>query len=144
VERLGLGSLWSWREAPLRLKEKQVPLWKLRVFKMAKKPERRKEHPIRDLLTYFDQAHRARFGKPYRVLGGKDSKLAKDLLAVYSMADLCRWIDAFFASFDQFIRNSTYAFGVFASCVGKLIAAESPGIQLKPKTVRTLQGIYGD
>lgn len=107
-----------------------------------KKPERRKEHPIRDLLTYFDQAHRVRFGKPYRVLGGKDSKLAKELLAVYVMADLQRWIDAFFASFDQFIRNSTYGFGVFASCIGKLIAAESSAPSLTEKSVRTLKAIY--
>lgn len=106
--------------------------------------EQRKEHPIRDLLTYFDQAYRARFGKPYRVLSGKDSKLAKDLLAVYAMEDLRRWIDAFFASFDRFIRDSTYSFGVFASSVGKLIAAESPAPHLKPKTLRTMQGIYGE
>ena len=108
----------------------------------AKAPK--KEHPIRELLTYFDQAYRARFGKPYRVLGAKDSKLAKELLAVYAMDDLRRWVDAFFASFDQFIRNSTYGFGVFASCLGKLIAGENPGVALKPKSVRTLQGIYGD
>jgi len=104
----------------------------------------KKEHPIKDLLSYFDQAHQHRFGKPYRVLGGKDSKLAKDLLGVYGLDDLRRWIDAFFESFDQFIRNSTYSFGVFASCLGKLIAAESPGVELKAKTVRTLRGIYGD
>ena len=108
----------------------------------AKQPK--KEHPIKDLLSYFDQAYRRRFGKPYRVLGGRDSKTAKDLLAVYSMADLCRWIDAFFETFDQFIRNSTYSFSFFGSQIGKLIAAESPGVALKPKSVRTLQGIYGD
>lgn len=111
---------------------------------MPKERTPKKDHPIRDLLTYFDQAHRVRFGKPYRVLGGKDSKIAKDLLAVYEAVDLRRWIDAFFVSFDQFIRNSTYSFGVFASCLGKLIAAEKPTVSLKPKTVRTLQGIYGD
>ncbi len=104
----------------------------------------KKEHPIKDLLTYFDQAYRVRFGKPYRVLGGKDSKTAKELLEVYEAADLRRWIDAFFQSFDRFIKDSTYSFGVFGSCVGKLIAAESPGLTLKPKTIRTLQGIYGD
>lgn len=108
------------------------------------KPNRRKDHPIRDLLTYFDQAYRRRFGKPYRVLGGRDAKLAQQLLAVYEMSDLQRWIDAFFETFDQFIRNSTYGFNVFSSCIGKLIAAESPAPTLKPKTVRTLQGIYGD
>lgn len=111
---------------------------------MPRTKQPKKEHPIKELLSYFDQAHRARFDKPYRVLGGKDSKLAKDLLAVYALDDLRRWIDAFFASFDQFIRNSTYGFGVFASCLGKLIAAESPGVALKPKTLRTMQGIYGD
>lgn len=104
----------------------------------------KKEHPIKELLTIFDQAHRDRFGVPYRVLGGKDSRLAKSLLEVYSLEDLRRWIAAFFASFDQFIRNSNYGFGVFASCIGKLISAESPGVTLKPKTMRTLQGIYGD
>lgn len=114
------------------------------VFKYMKDLQTKKEHPIKDLLSYFDRAYRARFGKPYRVLGGKDSKLAKELIAVYEIVDLHRWIDAFFISFDQFIRNSTYSFGVFASSVGKLIAAESPGVTLKPKTVRTIRGIYGD
>jgi len=108
----------------------------------AKAPK--KEHPIKDLLSYFDQGFRARFGKPAPIVPGKDAKKAKELLEVYALADLRRWIDAFFESFDQFIRNSTYGFGVFASCVGKLIAAESPGVALKPKTLRTLQGIYGD
>lgn len=111
---------------------------------MVRTPKPKKSHPIKELLSYFDQAFRVRFGQPYRVLGGRDSKLAKGLLETYPMADLCRWIDAFFESFDQFIRNSTYGFGVFASCVGKLIAAEKPAPNIKPKTVRTLQGIYGD
>lgn len=101
-------------------------------------------HPIKALLSYFDQQFRARFGQPYRVRRGHDAKLAQQLLAVYTGDDLQRWIDAFFVSPDTFIRQSTYGFGVFASCVGKLIAAESPGVALKPKTVRTLQGIYGD
>ena len=103
---------------------------------MAKLPERRTDHPVRDLLTIFDQAHRARFnGKPYRVLKGKDPKLARDLLAVpYALDDLARWAQAFFVSDDDFIRNSTYGFGVFAACIGKLIAAESPAPQ-KTKTL---------
>lgn len=104
----------------------------------------KKEHPIKDLLSYFDQQFRARFGKPYRVLGGRDAKLAQQLLAVYEMVDLRRWVDAFFESFDPFIRNSTYGFGVFASCIGKLIAADNPAPQVKPKTLRTIQGIYGN
>lgn len=108
----------------------------------AKTPK--KEHPIKDLLSYFDQAFRLRFGQPCDIVGGRDSKLAKDLLERYPIEDLRRWIDAFFATFDQFIRNSTYSFPVFKSCVGKLIAAETPGPTLKPKTVRTLQGLYGD
>lgn len=108
----------------------------------ASKPK--KEHPIKDLLSYFDQAFRTRFGHPCDIVGGRDSKLAKSLLETYAMADLCRWIDAFFASFDRFIRDSTYSFPVFKSCVGKLIAAEKPAPQIKPKTLRTMQGIYGD
>lgn len=112
---------------------------------MPKERTEKKAHPIREVLTNFDQAHRVRFGKPYRILKGKDPKTAKDLLDVpYSVDDLARWSTAFFESFDPFIRNSTYGFGVFASCLGKLIAAESPGVALKPKTIRTLQGIYGD
>lgn len=113
---------------------------------MAKNKEPKKDHPVREVLTNFDHAHRARFdGKPYRVIKGKDPKTAKDLLDVpYSVDDLARWSTAFFESFDPFIRNSTYSFGVFASCIGKLIAADSPAPQIKPKTLRTLQGIYGD
>lgn len=109
---------------------------------MVRIPKPKKEHPIKELLSYFDQRFRLRFGQPYRVLGGRDSKLAKSLLETYPMADLCRWIDAFFETFDQFIRNSTYGFSVFASCVGKLIASESKAPHLTEKSVRTLKAIY--
>lgn len=106
----------------------------------AKTPK--KEHPIKELLSYFDQAFRARFGYPCDIVGGRDAKLAKELLDRYSFADLCRWIDAFFASFDRFIRDSAYSFPVFKSCVGKLIAAERPAPHLTDKSVRTLRTIY--
>lgn len=111
---------------------------------MPKAKTEKQVHPIKELLSYFDQRFRARFGQPAPIVPGKDAKKAQGLLAVYAIEDLRRWIDAFFASFDQFICGSTYSFGVFASCIGKLIKGETPGATLKPKSVRTLQGIYGD
>jgi hypothetical protein len=79
----------------------------------------------RDLLTAYDTAFRARFGRPCPPLGGKDAKLAKSLIGRYDEADLRRWLDAFFKSRDSFIQGSTYSLGVFSSCLGKIIAADA-------------------
>lgn len=110
---------------------------------MEKTPKAKLVHPIKELLTYFDQAFRAKFGQPAPIVPGKDAKRAKELLERYAFADLCRWIDAFFVSFDTFIRGSAYTFGVFASCIGKLIAEDRPAEHLTEKSARTLKVIYG-
>lgn len=78
-----------------------------------------------DLLRAYDERFRSRFGVPAPIIGGKDAKIAKALLARYDIDELARWLDDFFATDDPFISASTYGLGVFQSVLGKLIAARS-------------------
>ena len=88
----------------------------------------------RDLLSAYDHAFRERFGFPAPINGGKDAKLAKGLIERgYELSDLTRWLAAFFASTDEFINGTTYGFGVFCSCLGKLIAADVKARQAAAK-----------
>lgn len=88
----------------------------------------------RDILSAYDHAFRERFGFPAPISGAKDAKLAKGLIERgYELSDLTRWLAAFFASTDEFIRGSTYSFGVFVSCLGKLIAADVQARQAAAK-----------
>lgn len=88
----------------------------------------------RDLLIAYDHAFRAKFGYPAPISGSKDAKLAKGLIERgYELADLSRWLTAFMESPDEFIRGTTYGFGVFCSCLGKLIASEVQARQAAAK-----------
>ena len=81
-------------------------------------------HAITALLTYYDDAFTQKFGARYPISRAKDTALAKQLLALYTLEQLTEWIDSFFALEDAFIEQSGYSFGVFKSCLGKVIAAQ--------------------
>src|SRR5690349_2609840 len=80
------------------------------------------EHAIKDLLTFFDGLYLEKWGFKY-LFSGKDAKLMKDLLAVYSPEDIKAFLEAFFASHDEFIQNSGYSLSVFRGCLPKVIAS---------------------
>ncbi len=91
-------------------------------------------HPIRDVLAYFDVTYQQYVGTRYPINRGKDSKLVKDLLAIYSEPQLRTFIAAFFEMDDPFIVDSGYSIGVFRGCLPKVIAA------VNRATKRTQQG----
>lgn len=98
----------------------------------------------RALLETYDRYYRRRFGQPAPIVRGKDGALAARLLSRYAMADLDRWLQRFFITLDPFITGSTYGFGVFAACIGKLIAADRPGPVVSPRKIASLEAIHGD
>lgn len=83
-------------------------------------------HTIKALLSRYDEGYQRKFGVRAPIIPGKDAAKAKHLLALYSFDQLVGWVDQFFQSPDPFIRQSGYTFGVFASCLGKVIAMSKP------------------
>lgn len=81
-------------------------------------------HAIKALLSRYDEAFTKKFGVKYPISPSKDAALAKQLLALYTLEQLTEWIDGFFALEDAFIEQSGYSFGVFKSCLGKVIASQ--------------------
>ena len=101
-------------------------------------------HAIKHLLAYYDFRYQKRFGVKAPIVGAKDAALAKRLLGTYTQAQLEGWVDRFFQSDDQFIQQSGYTFGVFSSCIGKVIAAERQTVTVSAKMARSLKAIYGE
>jgi hypothetical protein len=79
-------------------------------------------HPIRDVLAFFDAEYQRHAGTRYPVNRGKDTKLAKDLLAIYTADQLRTFIAAFFEMDDEFITTAGHSIGVFRGCLPKVIA----------------------
>jgi biotin operon repressor len=61
-------------------------------------------------------------GKPYVPSWGKEGKIVKDLLKVYSLDELRELRKEFFRSERPFIQNSGYTIGVFRSVINDLAA----------------------
>lgn len=103
-------------------------------------------HSIKALLSHFDAAFKRKFGERAPIIGGKDSALAKRLLAIYSLDRLKELVDQFFASVDPFIQQSGYSFGAFHSQIGKLIAEgkATEQVRVSPRIARSLKAIYGE
>jgi hypothetical protein len=79
---------------------------------------------VKAFLIEWQGEWEKRFGSPYTFDWGKDGKLIKGLLKVYSIEALRELRDRFFESRDPFIQKSGYTVGVFKSQVNKLITAE--------------------
>ena len=55
---------------------------------------------------------------------GKDSKIIKELLTLYSYSRLVELLHQFFASKDKWIRDSGYSIGAFRAAINKLLTQE--------------------
>lgn len=83
--------------------------------------ERRKDHPVRNLLTFYDQQYQHHIGDKAPINGAKDAAIFKKLMDTYSEDALRTYIADFFDCPDPFIRQSGYTVGVFKACLGKVI-----------------------
>lgn len=81
----------------------------------------RREHAIRDLLSFWDGLYTKHVGARYPFNAGRDSKWIKEWRAVYSDDDIRQFMSAFFDMDDDFIQNSGYGLGVFRGCLPKVI-----------------------
>lgn len=96
-------------------------------------------HPIKGVLTFFDTEYQRVVGTRYPINRGKDTKLVKDLLAIYSEPQLRTFIAAFFEMDDEFIAEAGHSLGVFRACLPKVIAYLKRGSQ--PQAPSNLRGI---
>lgn len=101
-----------------------------------------KQPAANKLLAVFDAEHRAHFdGTPAPIIGKKDGPLAARLLKRYDFKHLSAWAHLYFEIPDHFIQNGGYTFGVFSSCIGKVIQYERrrarPRLEMIPEQDRS-------
>ena len=63
-------------------------------------------------------------GDPPPLAWGKDGRLVKDLLGLYTYDRLAELLEQFFASDDKWIRELGYSLGAFRAAIGKLLISE--------------------
>lgn len=81
-----------------------------------------KPHHPKELLAVYDAEYRRRNeGIPAPIVGKKDGPLAARLLKTYSFDQLSSWVCLYFDVPDQFIQQGGFTFGVFSSCIAKVI-----------------------
>ena len=77
--------------------------------------------PTRELLTYFDELHRARFdGLPAVIAGGKDAKIMATLWKSHELY-VRPLMARFFAEKGQFQERAGFTVGVFRSQFSRLL-----------------------
>lgn len=97
-----------------------------------------KRHVIKDVLTYFDARHQARFdGTPAKIDGAKDSMIVKRLLGTYGEDKVRELIDLFFEDDSEFVQRAGYSVGIFSSRVSGLISSSMAVTRLAGVTPRT-------
>lgn len=94
-------------------------------------------NPVRIALSAFDAKFREKFTDAAPLTPGKDGTIMKRLVGTYGIERVVQLIEAFFDSEDAFITSSTYSVGVFASQIGRLIAAENARPKVFGGTQRT-------
>lgn len=80
-----------------------------------------KPRVAKDLLAVYDAVHREKFSVAAPIVGKKDGPLAARLLTIYNFDQLSSWVRLYFDVPDKFIQQGGYTFGVFSSCIGKII-----------------------
>jgi hypothetical protein len=96
---------------------------------------RRKDHPIRELMAFFDLLYESQAGMRYPFNGGRDAKVFKELRETYSDEQIRAFIGAFFEIQDDFIEQSGYSVAVFRGCLPKVIAFIRNGPKAKPNNL---------
>lgn len=97
------------------------------------------QHPVRDLLAYFDARYQERIGLKYAFKGGRDAKLIAELRETYTDDQLRTFMAAYFEIEDDFIEQSGHSLQVFRGCLPKVIQFVRKGTT-KP-VPKNLQGI---
>lgn len=83
--------------------------------------DRRAEHPIRDLMAFFDARYQEHAGCKYPFMGGKDAKAIKELRETVSDDEIRTYMAAFFEMDDPFFEQGGHSFSIFRACLPKVM-----------------------
>jgi len=74
-------------------------------------------------LMYWQKRHKEILDQPYLTTYGKDTRLLKDIINVYNLEQVMRFIDIFFGMLltDDFLQNSGATIGVFKTQIPKIL-----------------------
>lgn len=98
---------------------------------------------VKVIIDYYHGKFVGKFGEKPVISGKKDGAIIKGLLGTYGQEKLKGLIDLFFESTDQFIVDSGYTVGVFASQVNKLIAGGCKNTQVTKAAASLLKYMGG-
>lgn len=79
---------------------------------------------IKEFIDWWFETFKAKFQEKYQVQGAKDGQTVKRLLRDRDLEELKKLGEKFFASNDDFILQSGYTLGVFATQINKLLVGE--------------------
>lgn len=78
-------------------------------------------HPIKELLTVFDEKFRQKFSAPHPPMGGAEAKLAQAMIKTYGLDKALIFVEGFFRMNSAWLQEAGYTFRVFNSQLGKLV-----------------------
>ncbi len=88
----------------------------------------KKEHPVRDLLSWHRELFYDRYRSDPAKYTAKDAKHAKDLIAHYGYAGAVEMLERFFRSRNKFVASSGHGLGILAAgTVQNQLIAEASG-----------------
>ena len=73
----------------------------------------KKQSEIKEILSYFGEKFKKKYGSVYFCQFQKDTKLVKDLLKCFSVSEIKKRIDRFFLKRDDFTEKAGYTIGIF-------------------------------
>ena len=73
------------------------------------------------LLAVYEAEFQRRFKTPAPIVWRKDAPNAARLLRRYSLQQLSAWVPLYFDVPDQFIQQGGFTFGIFTSCIAKVM-----------------------
>jgi hypothetical protein len=77
---------------------------------------------VKTFLTFFSDEFKKRNNTAYGIDWGKDGKIVKGLLKIYSLTELKEIVLKYFDSTDDFILQAGHSIGVFKACINKVIS----------------------
>lgn len=78
-------------------------------------------HPIKYLLTVFDQKFTEKFSAPHPQMGAAEAKLAQGILKTYGLDKALIFVEGFFRLNTPWLQEAGYTFRIFNTQLGKLV-----------------------
>lgn len=94
----------------------------VRKYEIKRKTERGNDD-VKAFMDWYCERFKQETKKPYSV-GGKDFKLASEMLRLFSLEELEKMADRFFREPDQFVKKAGFTIGVFKTMLNRLVSVK--------------------